>query len=59
MQTSIVFETPVNLITPYPPLTGMRQDRLRNARARKKLERMRDRKLLRNHVEEVWYRAEA
>jgi hypothetical protein len=59
MQTSIVFETPVNLTIPYPPLTGMRQDRLRNARARKRLERLRDRKLLRKHVEEVWNRAEA
>jgi hypothetical protein len=58
MQTSIVFETPVNLTSPYPPLPGLRQDRLRNARARKRLERLRDRKLLRNHVEEVWNRAD-
>jgi hypothetical protein len=58
MQTSIVFETPVNLTSPYPPRLGMRQERLRNARARKKLERLRDRKLLRNHVEEVWNRLE-
>ena len=59
MQTSIVFETPVNPTSPYPPLTGMRQDRLRNARARKSLKRLSDRKRLRRNIEEVWNRADA
>ena len=54
MQTSIVFDAPVTLTNPYPPRPGSRQDRLRNARARKKLERLRDRKRLRKHVEEIW-----
>ena len=53
------FETPVNLTSPYPPRAAMRQQRLRNARARKRLERLSDRKQLRRHVEEVWNRADA
>ena len=59
MQRSIVFDAPVNLTNPYPHRPGIRQDRLRNARARKTLERLRDRKLLRRYVEEVWSRADA
>jgi hypothetical protein len=59
MQTSIVFETPVNLTSPYPPQAAMQQQRLRNARARKRLERLSDRKQLRRNIEEVWNRADA
>ena len=59
MQTSTVFETPVNLTSPYPPRAAMRQQRLRNARARKSLERLSDRKRLRRNIEEVWNRADA
>jgi hypothetical protein len=37
------------------PVAGtVKPSRLRNAIARKKLERMRDRKLLRKHIEEIW-----
>ena len=37
-----------------PAAGTVKPSRLRNAIARKKLERMRDRKLLRKHIEEVW-----
>ena len=59
MQTSIVFDTPANPTSPYSPRATVRLDRLRNARARKRLERLSDRKLLMRHVEEVWNRADA
>jgi hypothetical protein len=59
MQTPTVFETPVNPTSPNPPRAAMRQQQLRNARARKRLERLCDRNLLRRYIEEVWNRADA
>lgn len=59
MQTSIASETLVITGNRNTARTTRQQFRLRNARARKNLERLRDRKLLRKHIEEVWSRPEA
>jgi hypothetical protein len=59
MQTSTVSEALVITANPNTARTTTQQLRLRNARARKRLERRCDRKLLRMHIEEVWSRPDA
>ena len=53
MREPIAFESAPGKNRP-PPVGALKTSRQRNAMARKKLERMRDRKLLRKHIEEVW-----
>ena len=53
MHEPIVFESAPGKDV-LPPGNTLKTSRLRNAMARRKLERMRDRKLLRKHVEELW-----
>ena len=53
MHEPIVFESAPGKDV-LPPGNTLKTSRLINAMARRKLERMRDRKLLRKHVEELW-----